>query len=41
MCHRIHYVALQETVTEILKGMIEADETYAGGKGRGKIQRCY
>ncbi len=39
MCHRIRYAMTQDPYTDKLKGVIEADETYVGGKGRGKRGR--
>lgn len=32
MCHRIRYAMTQEPLKAMLKGEIEADETYVGGK---------
>lgn len=34
MAHRIRYAMSQPSFTEKLKGVVEADETYVGGKGK-------
>ena len=39
MCHRIRYAMTQEPLAELLKGTIEVDETYIGGKLKGKRGR--
>lgn len=39
MAHRIRYTMSQEPLSGKLKGVIEADETYVGGKVKGK--GCY
>ncbi len=39
MAHRIRYAMTQPALVEKLKGIIEADETYVGGKARGKRGR--
>jgi transposase-like protein len=39
MAHRIRYTMKQEPLSSKLKGVIEADETFIGGKMRGK--GCY
>ena len=36
MCHRIRYAMEQEPFKTQLSGIVEADETYVGGKRRGK-----
>lgn len=39
MAHRIRYAMGQQPMAEKLQGIIEADETYIGGKGHGKRGR--
>jgi transposase-like protein len=39
MAHRIRYAMGQPPLTEKLQGIVEADETYIGGKARGKRGR--
>jgi transposase-like protein len=39
MAHRIRYALSQPELTDKLKGIVEADETYVGGKGKGKRGR--
>ncbi len=39
MCHRIRYAMSQPLLADKLKGIIEADETYIGGKARGTVGR--
>jgi len=39
MAHRIRYAMKQQPLAEKLHGIIEADETYIGGKARGKRGR--
>ncbi|MCK4644949.1 MAG: IS1595 family transposase [Candidatus Aminicenantes bacterium] len=39
MFHRIRYAIKQTSLNEKMKGIIEADETYVGGKGKGKRGR--
>lgn len=39
MVHRIRYAMSQPPLSNKLKGIIEADETYIGGKGKGKRGR--
>jgi len=39
MAHRIRYAMTQSPLKEKLGGIVEADETYVGGKGRGKRGR--
>ncbi len=39
MCHRIRYAMDEGPLAKQLNGIIEADETYVGGKGRGKRGR--
>ena len=39
MMHRIRHAMVQKIQDKKLKGIIEADETYVGGKGRGKRGR--
>ncbi len=39
MCHRIRYAMDEGPLAEQLNGIVEADETYVGGKGRGKRGR--
>lgn len=34
MCHRIRYAMTQSPLVDKLKGIVEADETYIGGKAR-------
>lgn len=36
MAHRIRFAMSQPSFTEKMKGVVEADETYVGGKRRGK-----
>ena len=35
MCHRIRFAMTEAPLTRLLKGTVEADETYVGGKKRG------
>lgn len=35
MCHRIRWAMTQAPMNELLKGVVEVDETYVGGKERG------
>src|SRR6476469_7113532 len=35
MCHRIRWAMTQEPMNIMLKGVIEADETYVGGREKG------
>ena len=39
MCQRIRFAMSQSPMKEKLSGTVEADETYIGGKGRGKRGR--
>jgi len=39
MAHRIRYAMTQSGVGDMLRGIVEADETYIGGKHRGKRGR--
>lgn len=39
MAHRIRYAMTQQPFAEKFKGIVEIDETYIGGKGRGKRGR--
>ena len=39
MAHRIRYVMTQPPLVDKLKGVVEADETYVGGKAHGKRGR--
>lgn len=39
MCHRIRYAMSQPPLADKLSGIVEADETYVGGKGHGKRGR--
>jgi len=39
MAHRVRYAIKQPPLAERLKGIVEADETYVGGKGHGKRGR--
>ncbi|MFA5064192.1 MAG: IS1595 family transposase [Dehalococcoidia bacterium] len=39
MAHRIRYAMGQQPMAEKLQGIVEADETYIGGKGHGKRGR--
>jgi len=39
MCHRIRWAMTEPAVTELLSGVVEADETYIGGKVRNKRKR--
>ncbi len=39
MAHRIRYAMSQPPLRDKLKGIVEADETYIGGKGHGKRGR--
>jgi transposase-like protein len=39
IAHRIRYAMTQSPLKEKLKGIVEADETYIGGKGKGKRGR--
>ena len=39
MAHRIRYAISQPPLKKKLKGIVEADETYIGGKGHGKAGR--
>lgn len=39
MCHRIRLAMTQEPLTNLLKGNVEVDETYVGGKHKGKRGR--
>ena len=36
MCHRIRYALKDHAPTDLLNGYVEADETYIGGKRRGR-----
>ena len=36
LCHRIRFALRDASPTDLLKGTVEADETYIGGKKRGK-----
>lgn len=36
LCHRIRYALKDAEPTDLLRGTVEADETYIGGKARGK-----
>jgi len=36
LCHRIRYALKDADPRDLLKGTVEADETYVGGKARGK-----
>lgn len=36
MCHRIRYALKDHTPSDLLTGTVEADETYIGGKTRGR-----
>ena len=38
MCHRIRYAMTQSPVSGLLKGTVEADETFVGGKGSMKTR---
>src|SRR5439155_25157118 len=35
LCHRVRW-AMHETLVEMLRGVVEADETYIGGKRKGR-----
>lgn len=35
MCHRVRWAMTQEPMAEMLKGIVEVDETYVGGKQKG------
>src|SRR5687767_7488078 len=37
MAHRLRYAMTQEPIATKLKGIVEADETYIGGKAKGKF----
>jgi len=39
MCHRIRWAMAEPAVVEKLTGVVEADETYIGGKARNKKKR--
>lgn len=39
MCHRIREAMTQEPLSSLLKGNVEVDETYIGGKHKGKRGR--
>lgn len=39
MCHRIRYALKEHEPTDLLNGVVEADETYIGGKVKGKGRR--
>lgn len=39
MAHRIRYAMMQPALADKLKGIIECDETYVGGKAKGKRGR--
>jgi transposase-like protein len=39
MCHRIRYAMAQPPFTSRLSGIVEADETYFGGKVRNRTPR--
>ncbi len=39
MCHRIRYALQDHEPTDLLNGIVEADETYIGGKVKGKGRR--
>lgn len=39
MAHRIRYAISQPPLTKKMKGVVEVDETYVGGKGKGKRGR--
>jgi transposase-like protein len=39
MCHRIRWAMAEPAFTELLSGIVEADETYVGGKPRNRQKR--
>lgn len=39
MCHRIRWAMAEPTSTRLLAGVVEADETYVGGKARNRKKR--
>lgn len=36
LCHRIRFALMDSTPADLLRGTVEADETYIGGKAKGK-----
>lgn len=39
MCHRIRYAMTQEPMASLLRGTVEVDETYVGGKPRRGVKK--
>ena len=39
MCHRVRWAMTQSPMSEVLSGVVEADETYVGGRERGTGKR--